>query len=493
MSVTAIPVALPETHSAPLERPPVSPVVDVRELFDRQRAHHPAVRATTAAQRREKLRRFHDALLARRAEVIDAVRADFRRPAAEVDLAESAIVLLELRHALRHLRRWMRPRRVSTPLSIMGTSSEVRAEPRGVTLILSPWNYPVQLAFLPLISAIAAGNCAVLKPSELTPNTAAWMRRFLADLFPPDEIALVEGDVSVATELLKLPFDHIFFTGSPAVGKIVMRAAAEHLSSVTLELGGKSPSVVDETANLEDAAAKIVWGKFTNAGQTCIAPDYVLVDERVREGLTAALRQRIGDSFGGDPTKLAASPDFGRVVNARHHQRLRAMLDDAVGGGATVLTGGEAEDASNYLAPTLVGNVGRDAALLRDEIFGPVLPIIPYHTIEEALAFINAREKPLALYIFSRSASNIETILNQTSAGGTCVNETLLQYFNANLPFGGAGNSGIGRAHGHAGFLSFSNERAVLRRAFPNPLVRLLYPPFGKGIQWLVDLLARWL
>ena len=492
MSAITNPAPQTERNPASTERS-VPPVIGWRELFDRQRAHHPTVRVTTAAQRIEKLRHFHDALLARRAEVIEAVRADFLRPIAEVDLAESAIVLLELRHTMRHLRRWMRPRRVSTPLSIVGTSSEVRAEPRGVTLILSPWNYPVQLAFLPLVSAIAAGNCAVLKPSEFTPNSSAWMRRFLADLFPPDEIAVAEGDATVATELLKLPFDHIFFTGSPAVGKVIMRAAAEHLASVTLELGGKSPTIVDETANLDEAATKIVWGKFTNAGQTCIAPDYVLVDERVREPLTAALRKRIAESFGDDPARLAASPDFGRVVNARHHQRLRKLVDDAVGGGAILLAGGEGEGSSNYLAPTLVGNIGRESLLLRDEIFGPVLPIVSYHTIEEALAFINAREKPLVLYIFSRSASNVETILHQTSAGGTCINETLLHYFNANLPFGGAGNSGVGRAHGHAGFLSFSNERSVLRRAFPNPLVRFLYPPFGRGMQWLVNLLAKYL
>ncbi|OAI42517.1 aldehyde dehydrogenase [Verrucomicrobia bacterium SCGC AG-212-E04] len=464
-----------------------------RELFDRQRAHYPAVRATTAAQRIEKLRHFHDTLLARRGEVIEAVRADFRRPMAEVDMTESAIVLRELRHAMRNLRRWMRPRSVRTPLGIMGTSSEVRAEPRGVTLILSPWNYPVQLAFLPLISAIAAGNCVVLKPSEITPNSAAWMRRFLADLFPPDEIAVAEGDATVATELLRLPFDHIFFTGSPAVGKIVMRAAAEHLASVTLELGGKSPCVVDETADLEEAATKIAWGKFANSGQTCIAPDYVLVDERVREALTSALRRCIGEAYGGDAAKLASSPDFGRIVNARHHQRLRTLVDDAVGAGATVLAGGESDGASNYLAPTLIGNVACESALLHDEIFGPVLPIVAYHTFEEALAFINAREKPLALYIFSRSHANVEAVLNHTSAGGTCVNETLLHYFNENLPFGGAGNSGLGRAHGHAGFLSFSNERAVLRRAFPNPLVRFLYPPFGRGMKWLVNLLAKYL
>ena len=492
MSVTATPSSAVEFHPKPMGQS-APPAVGCRELYDRQRAHHPAVRATTAALRIAKLRRFHDALLARRGEVIEAVRADFRRPIAEVDLGESAIVLLELRHTMRHLRRWMRPRRVSTPLSIMGTSSEVRAEPRGVTLILSPWNYPVQLAFLPLISAIAAGNCAVVKPSEVTPHTSAWMRRFLAELFPPDEVAVVEGDVAVATELLKLPFDHIFFTGSPAVGKVVMRAAAEHLASVTLELGGKSPSIVDDTADLEEAAAKIVWGKFTNAGQTCIAPDYVLVDDRVREPFTAALRKRIAESFGSDTVRLAESPDFGRVVDARHHRRLRGLLDDAVGAGATVLAGGEVDADSNYLAPTLVGNLSRDSALLCDEIFGPVLPIVPYHTIEEALAFINAREKPLALYIFSRSAANIETLLNQTSAGGTCINETLLQYFNPNLAFGGAGHSGIGRAHGHAGFLSFSNERAVLRRVFPNPLVRLLYPPFGRGMQWIVNLLAKYL
>jgi aldehyde dehydrogenase (NAD+) len=482
--------AIPPLSATPVEATPATN--ELGKLFERQRVHHHAVRATTAPQRIEKLRRFESALLARRAEVIEAVRADFQRPVVEVDLAESATILLELRHTIRHLRRWMRPRRVATPLSISGTSSEVRAEPRGVTLIVAPWNYPIQLSFLPLISAIAAGNCVILKPSEFTPHCAAWMRRFLGSLFPEDEIAVAEGDAVVATELLKLPFDHIFFTGSPNVGKIVMRAAAEHLSSVTLELGGKSPAVIDETADIAVAAEKVAWGEFTNAGQTCIAPDYVLVDERVREAFSAALRQRVVLAFGADPAKRAASPDFGRMVNARHHQRVRGMLDAAVAGGAEIIFGGETDAATNYLSPTLVRNVRSDAALLRDEIFGPVLPLVAYHTLDEAIEFINAREKPLALYIFSRSSANIEAILNRTSAGGTSINETLLHYFNANLPFGGAGHSGIGRAHGHAGFLAFSNERAVLRRTFPNPLVRFLYPPLGRKSQWLVNLLSKY-
>jgi len=461
-------------------------------LFARQRVHQHAVRATTAAQRIEKLRRFERALLARRPEVVTAVRADYQRPEFEVDLSESAIVLLELRHLLRHLRRWMRPRRVSTPLSISGTGSEVRAEPRGVVLIISPWNYPIHLSLLPLISAVAAGNCVILKPSELTPNCAAWMREFLAPLFPEDEVAVVEGDVAEVTALLKLPFDHIFFTGSPAVGKIIMRAAAEHLSSVTLELGGKSPAIVDESADVQIAAEKISWGKFTNAGQSCIAPDYVLVDERVREAFTTALRRRLDESFGADAAARGVSPDFGRMVNARHHQRVRALLDDAVAGGAEIVCGGEMDASTNYIAPTLVKNVQGDAALLREEIFGPVLPIVSFHTLDEAVAFINARDKPLALYLFSRSPANVESILNRTSAGGTCVNESLLQYFNMNLPFGGAGHSGIGRAHGHAAFLAFSNERGVLRRLFPNPLVRWLYPPFGARSKWLLNLLSKY-
>ncbi len=488
-----IPAAETPQGSAVSDRSAAPPASDrLASLFARQRVYQHAVRATTAAQRIEKLRRFEQALLARRAEVVAAVRADYERPEFEVDLSESAIVLLELRHLLRNLRRWMRPRRVSTPLSISGTASEIRAEPRGVVLIISPWNYPIHLSFLPLIAAVAAGNCVILKPSELTPNCAAWMRSFLAPLFPEDEVAVIEGDVAEVTALLKLPFDHIFFTGSPAVGKIVMRAAAEHLTSVTLELGGKSPAFVDETADLQVAAEKICWGKFTNAGQSCIAPDYVLVDERVREAFTVALRRRLDESFGAGEAARRASIDFGRMVNARHHQRVRELLDAAVAGGAEIVCGGEMDPATRYIAPTLVTNVRADMALLREEIFGPVLPIVAYQTLDEGIAFINAREKPLAVYVFSRSPSNVESILDRTSAGGTCVNESLLQYFNVHLPFGGAGNSGIGRAHGHAAFLAFSNERGVLRRLFPNPLVRWLYPPFGPKSRWLLNLLARY-
>ena len=473
--------------------PPSFDLGRLNELFARQRSYHPSVRATTAAQRKEKLRRFESALLAQREEVIEAVRTDFKRPVFEVDLSETTVVLRETRHAIRSLSHWMRPRRVSTPLSITGTRSEVRAEPRGVALIIAPWNYPVQLSLLPLVSAVAAGNCVIIKPSEFTPHCGAWMRRFLGTLFPEDEVAVVEGDVAVSTALLKLPFDHIFFTGSPSVGKVVMRAAAEHLTSVTLELGGKSPAVIDETADLQEAASKIAWGKFTNAGQTCIAPDYVLIDGRVRDAFVTALRLRLDEFFGAEAGKRASTPDYGRMINARHLQRVSGLLEAAKSAGGDIIYGGEVDAEELYLAPTVIQDVPADATLLHDEIFGPVLPVVTYHTLNEAIAFINAREKPLSLYVFSRSNANVEAVLQRTSAGGTCVNETLLHYFNEYLPFGGAGNSGIGRGHGHAGFLSFSNQRAVLHRAFHNPLIRLLYPPFGRGAHWLLNVLAKYL
>ncbi len=456
---------------------------DIDRIFEAQQLRRAAVGATTAAQRIEKLRRLERALMDRRDEIRAAMWADFRKPAAEVDLSEIYPVVSEAKHAIRHLRRWMKPRRVPGRMALIGTSSRIVYEPKGVVLVMAPWNFPFNLTLGPVVSAIAAGNCVMVKPSEMTPHSSACMKRILGDLFRENEVAVIEGDASVAEALLRKKFDHIFFTGSPAVGKLVMKAAAEHLASVTLELGGKSPVIVDASANLEEAARKIAWGKYFNCGQICIAPDYVLVDERVRDELVDQLRRAI-DSF-GDASR-------GWIVNDRHAARVKRLLDDAVKRGAEIVTGGDFREREAGV--TVLANVPPDAAVMTEEIFGPILPVVSYQTLDEAFTQIAAREKPLVLYAFSRDRGVVRRILARTSAGGTVINHTLIHFYQLNLPFGGVGNSGVGKGHGFYGFEAFSNARGVVHQKLPFSAIELLFPPYGSKLkEKLIDFTVKWL
>ena len=461
---------------------------DLQALFERQRAARWRVAGTSVAQRQARLRALLDALMARQAEARAALAEDFRKPPEEVDLTEVYPVVTEVREALRHLPRWARPRRVPTPLGFLGTRAEVRPEPLGNALVISPWNYPLQLALGPLVSAVAAGNCVILKPSEYTPATTAFLRRFLADLFPEEEVALVEGEADTARALLDLPFDHVFFTGSPAVGREVMKAAAAHLASVTLELGGKSPVLVDADADLARAARRIAWGKGVNAGQTCVAPDFVLVHERVHDALVEALKAAFQGFYGATPEARKASPDLARIITDRHHARLTGLLRDSRG---LVVFGGEQDPGSRYLSPTLVTGVDPASPLMQEEIFGPILPILKVPDLAEAVAFVNARPKPLALYVFTRSATTADRVLSTTTAGGSCVNDTVVQFAHPHLPFGGAGASGFGKAHGEAGFLAFSNLRGVLHQRSPFPALQLMHPPYTGFVRRMIELTLR--
>ena len=457
---------------------------EIDRIHELQQRNHAIVGATAAAQRIEKLRRLHHALLARAPEIRQAMWEDYRKPASEVDLSEIYPVVGEARHAMRHLRRWMRPRRVSGPLALFGSKGTIQYEPKGVVLIIAPWNFPFNLVLGPLVSAIAAGNCAILKPSEMTPASTACLKRLLGDLFDESEVAVVEGDASVSEALLRKKFDHIFFTGSPAVGKIVMKAAAEHLTSVTLELGGKSPVIVDKSANLDEAARKIAWGKFFNSGQICIAPDYLLVDESVRAPFVEKLRASIA--------ALGSEGSRGLIVNDRHAARVKRLVDNAVDGGAEVVYGGAC--AGRRIEPTVLTNVSPDSAVMQEEIFGPVLPLLTYRTLEDAYRIIEAKEKPLVLYIFSRNRRIVRDILARTRAGGTTVNHTLIHFFHLGLPFGGVGSSGVGKSHGFYGFEAFSNPRGVLDQRLPFSAIEMLFPPYqGKLKQWLIDFTVRWL
>ncbi|MGH8447496.1 MAG: aldehyde dehydrogenase family protein [Solimonas sp.] len=462
---------------------------DIRRAFDAQLPTALRLRTSSAKERIAKIQRLLDAVLAHRDAFYDAAYKDFKKPPAEVDLAELLPVIAEAKHAMRSLKGWMKPARVWPSRMTIGTKSWMQYEPKGRCLIISPWNYPVNLSFGPLVSAIAAGNTAILKPSEMTPNLSSLMTRIVRELFPADEVTVFEGDAAVSTALLALPFDHIFFTGSPAIGKVVMGAAAKHLTSVTLELGGKSPTVVDASADVKAAARTIMWGKYTNNGQTCIAPDHIFVHESVKDAFVAECIAVLKSSYGETAAAQQQSASLARVVNQRHTQRIAGLLADAKQRGARVLFGGEVAENDCFVQPTLIDNIPADAKIQSEEIFGPLLPVIGYQDLDQVIADINAQPKPLALYIWSKNEANIERVLKRTSAGGTCINHVVMQYAQGNLPFGGVNNSGIGSAHGIFGFKAFSHERAVVRTRFN--IATLLYPPYTGTTRKILGLMMK--
>lgn len=458
-----------------------------QELFARQREHAPAMARTTAAERRDRLRRLRRAIERREAEIIEAIRTDLRRSPFESEIAEIHKVLLEIGYAVRRLPRWMRSRRVRTPIVLASTSARIVYEPRGVVLIISPWNYPFSLVVNPLVAAVAAGNCAVVKPSEKAPATAALVGSLIGEVFDEAEVAVVQGGPEIGEALLGLPFDHFFFTGGTAVGRLVMQAAARHLATVTLELGGKTPAVVDGSADVRAAAQRVVWGKFFNAGQTCTAPDYALVHSSVVDQFITAARDAVAHLYGRDETKRRASPDYGRIVDGPHFDRLVDLIERTVAGGARIEVGGVWDAASRYVSPTVLSGVSATAPLMQEEIFGPVLPVLSYSDLAEAVKLARVNGKPLASYVFSRDESVIERLQREIPAGGTMVNNTLLHYVNPELPFGGVGASGQGSYHGYHGFLAMSHARPVVRQHAP-ALARLLFPPYRGRVHEI----ARW-
>ncbi|WP_163997795.1 aldehyde dehydrogenase family protein [Pyxidicoccus caerfyrddinensis] len=479
-----------EAVPSPVDTRPSAELKRLRSVFQDQRAHRWNMSRTTAAERIARLKRLREAIVARRAELADAIHRDFRKPAMEVELTEVHPTLEELNHTVKHLKSWMKPTRVGTPLLLSGSSSHVRYEARGVVLVLSPWNYPFQLLMAPLIAAIAAGNTVICKPSEKTPHTSRFMARLVKDVFPENEVALFEGGADLAEALLELPFDHIFFTGNPRIGRKVMEAAAKHLASVTLELGGKSPVIIDETADLTAAAERICWGKFLNGGQTCVAPDYAFVHvSREREFLDA-LKAVITRFYGDTETERQASPDFARIVDPVAWRRVKDVVDRSVAVGAKVEVGGLADGPSRYVAPTVLSGVKADMAIMEGEIFGPVLPVMTYEKREEVYAHIQAGEKPLALYVFSQDKRAIEDVFRNTTSGGAVVNNVLIHVANPNLPFGGVGMSGLGHYHGVYGFKTFSHERAVTVQ-WMKSLASVFFPPYRGKAQEMASRATR--
>ncbi len=410
--------------------------------------------------------------------LLAALATDIGKPALEAWATDIGVTASEVGLLAKNLAKWAKPRRVGLPLTSLPGRGRIQPEPLGTVLIIAPWNYPVQLLVEPLAAALAAGNAAVVKPSELAPATSAVLSDLLRSHLDPDAVQVVEGGPEVATELLAQRWDHIFFTGSTRVGRVVAEAAAKHLTPVTLELGGKSPAFVHRSANLPVAGRRIAWGKFLNAGQTCIAPDYVLVDESVQDELVEHIRTAVTDFYGADPQ---AGEDYARIVNDRHFDRLSGLL---AGGGEPAL-GGTTDAEERYIAPTVLVDVPEDAEILQEEIFGPLLPVLPVTSVAQAIDRVNSRPKPLALYVFADDDEVVDAVLERTSSGGVCVNHTILHITPPELPFGGVGESGIGRYHGRSGFDTFSNLKSVLRKpTFPDPA--LLYPPYTRGKEKII-------
>lgn len=427
----------------------------IPDRVQQQRIFFNAGQTKAVEFRIEQLKRLKQAIIDRQDAILQAAQADLGRPAFEAYF--EIATLAEINLALKHLKTWVKPQRVATTIEQFPASAWVQPEPLGVVLIIGPWNYPFQLMMSPLIGAIAAGNCALLKPSEHAPHTAKVIAELIQTTFDPSYIAVVEGDASVSQQLLAEKFDHIFFTGGTNIGRIVMAAAAKHLTPVTLELGGKSPCIVDADVRLDYAAKRIIWGKLINAGQTCIAPDYLLVDRRIKSTLIEQMKQWIGVFYGDDP---ANSPDYGRIINAHHFDRLTSFLKDQ-----TPIVGGQYDPVTRYIAPTILDNVTWDDAIMQEEIFGPILPILTYDDLNTAIAQINSRPKPLALYLFSTNEQIQNHVLQSTSSGGVCLNDTVMQVGVLGLPFGGVGESGMGSYHGKASFDVFSHQKSVLKRS----------------------------
>ena len=405
--------------------------------------------------------------------LLEALRSDLGKSSYEAYATEIGLVLSEIQHAIRQLRAWMRPQRRRTPLLAWPSKGFVQPEPYGIALIIGPWNYPIQLLLMPLVGAMAAGNCAILKPSEFAPKSAAAVAQLIDAAFSKDYLTVVQGERETSEALLREKFDTIFFTGSTIVGRAVMTAAARHLTPVTLELGGKCPCLVCADAPMDLAARRIVWGKFMNAGQTCVAPDFVLVDRRVLDRLVAAIKRVLRQFYGEDPQK---SSDFGRIISRRHCERLINYL-----GAGQIIHGGQHDAEARFFAPTILTDIPADAAVMQEEVFGPILPIVGFGTLDEALNQLRQRPVPLALYLFTSDRRIQEYVLTNTRSGGVCLNDTVLHMIGKNLPFGGLGESGLGAYHGKASFDCFSHRRSILRRSLMID-VTLRYPPPRLGL-----------
>ncbi|CAM4128474.1 aldehyde dehydrogenase [Flavobacterium weaverense] len=433
--------------------------------------------------RKESLKKLLHVITKNEDAIIKALYDDFKKPAFEAVLTETNYVISDLKETIKNISSWAKPKKVWGSLLNFPSSDFIYSEPYGNVLILSPWNYPFQLALCPLVAAVAAGNKVTLKPSELTPNTSAIISKIISETFPVKDVVVITGDATIAADLLKKRWDYIFFTGSVGVGKIVAKAAAENLTPVTLELGGKSPCIVDETANLELSARRIAWGKIINAGQTCVAPDYILVHHKMKDTFVKFLIQEIQKALGPNPEE---SPDYARIINLKNWERQLSLLE-----GQKILFGGESNKDSLYLAPTLLDNPSMDSLVMKEEIFGPVLPILSYESENDIEKIISSFDKPLSLYLFSENKSFIDEVLKKYSFGGGCINDTVMHLVNNRLPFGGVGNSGMGAYHGKLSFDIFSHQKSIVKRGTWLD-VPLRYAPYNDKLKTIRQLL-KWI
>lgn len=448
-------------------------MADIQTVLKSQREYFQSGITKDLAYRADCLKELKSEIIKHEEDIIAAMYNDFKKPPFEVYATEIAMVLQEIKHTLKHLKSWARPFRVKTPYAQFPGKSYVYPEPYGTVLVIAPWNYPFLLAFAPVIGAVSAGNCVVLKPSEYAPNTSKVISGIIWESLPKELITVFEGDKRVSEELLTQRFDYIFFTGSTMVGKLVMQAAAKHLTPVTLELGGKSPCIVDEDADIALAARRIAWGKFVNAGQTCIAPDYILVSKKSKMELLERIQSCIKEFYGDDPL---GSPDYARIINKRHFERLKGLMDDK-----KVVIGGTANEDELYISPTVMEQMTWEDSVMQEEIFGPLLPVMEYDDLSEAISIILKQPRPLALYYFTSNRKNQQRVIKEIPCGGICINDTIMHASTPYLPFGGIGDSGMGSYHGRSGFDTFSHQKSVYRNSTGIDLP-FRYPPYEKRL-----------
>ena len=465
---------------------------EIINIFEVQKKNRWAVANSGAQERILRLKKLRECIIKYEAELYLAFARDFGKPAKEAEITEVYPVLEEIKFTIKHLKNWMKPKRAPTPLPLFGCRSQIRYEAKGQVLIMGPWNYPFNLVMTPLVSAVAAGNVVVLRPSNKTQNVASVIKAIIQHAFPADEVAVVGGDTSVADLLLELPFDHIFFTGSPRIGRKIMASAAKNLSSVTLELGGKSPAIVHKDADLDVIVDRLVWASFLNAGQTCVAPDYVFVHKDIELEFQSRIKARIETVFGNNFSERAQSMDMAKVIDPLSLNRLQNLISSSLASGAKLLCGGNANAETRFLEPTVLTGVQAEHAIMSEEIFGPIMPVLSYEDIDNVIQYIRSKDKPLALYLFSQSEKIHEKFLSETTSGAVVINHAIIHVGNPYLPFGGAGTSGLGNYHGFYGFKTFSHEKAVIKQGRLG-LSSGLFPPYSRWQTRATLFLLRWL
>ena len=447
------------------------------------------LRSSSSNDRIKKLKKLKEKILENRNNIKTALKNDFKKNESEVDLTEIFPVVQEINHTVKNLKKWMRSKRVNTPISLIGSTSHITYEPKGLVLIITPWNFPINLTFVSLINAISAGNAVLIKPSEITDHTSKVIKNIIDDTFLPNEVNTILGGVEIAEEILKLKFDHILFIGSPTIGKLVMKAASNNLASVTLELGGKSPTIIDNEVNLEITAKRIAWSKFINNGQVCIAPDYILVNKNIKDDFLELLVENIKKIY---TENSEYSSSYCRIVNKKQFLRLTNLIEDVKKYNGKIYFGGKNDSRDLFLEPTILTRISEKSKINNEEIFGPILPVYEFKDIDDAIDIINKKEKPLALYIYSKVKKNINRILEKTSSGGVCINHSTLHYSNYHLPFGGVNNSGSGRCHGVYGFREFSNQKSIFRQRINFSPTDLIIPPYTKFKKKLIDIMIKY-